>query len=79
MSQTVQRCDVENEFRVCPACGYERGFHASFVRVGDDREFAVHFICPSCGAVFDLGLSVRIPGKGRTGGSGMEPGPAAEV
>lgn len=42
------------EFRKCPTCGYERGFHVSFRKEGDS--FKVRFICPECGSSFDLGL-----------------------
>jgi rubredoxin len=42
------------EFRICPDCGYGRGFHTSFQKEGDI--FRIIFICPECGSSFDLGL-----------------------
>lgn len=42
------------EFRKCPTCGYERGFHVSFQKESDTIQ--VRFICPECGSSFDLGL-----------------------
>lgn len=57
-----------NEFRVCPSCGYGRGFHSSFKKEGD--AFLIIFICPECGASFDLGLqegriTVKEPVRGK--------------
>jgi hypothetical protein len=57
----IERIDVEQELRACPACDYERGFHASFIREkapGDDKALRVVLICPSCGARYDIGLFV---------------------
>lgn len=42
------------EFRICPVCNYERGFHSSFKK--EDNKIKVIFICPNCGSSFDLGL-----------------------
>ena len=41
------------EFRVCPECGYERGFHVFFRDEGDDVSLGL--ICPSCGHSYHLG------------------------
>jgi hypothetical protein len=58
---------VENELHTCPACGYDRGFHTSFVRTGPDgntpvtstREIhRVILICPECGARYDVGWQI---------------------
>jgi len=58
---------VENELHTCPACGYERGFHVSFVRADPDRDspgkspqkvHRVILICPECGARYDVGWHV---------------------
>ncbi len=43
-----------NEFRVCESCGYGRGFHVSFKK--EDNRFLIIFICPECGASYDLGI-----------------------
>jgi len=44
-----------NEFRICPECGYKRGFHASFKKK-DDNLYKIIFICPSCGSAYDINL-----------------------
>lgn len=58
---------VENELHTCPACGYDRGFHTSFVRAGSNRNspvtsirevFRVILICPECGARYDVGWQI---------------------
>ena len=43
------------EFRVCPTCGYGRGFHVSFSK--GDPGFSILFICPECGSAFDLSIA----------------------
>lgn len=58
-----RKLTVEQEFRVCPSCDYERGFHAAFVRLPSGR-FEVRLICPNCGAVYDIGLKVDLPAEG---------------
>jgi len=44
----------ENEFRICPNCGYGRGFHVSLKKAGDG--YSVVLICPECGSAWDIGL-----------------------
>ncbi|MBC8413642.1 MAG: hypothetical protein ISR96_03240 [Nitrospira sp.] len=46
--------DMEEEFRICPACGYKDGFHSMFRRDGEIMKWL--FICPSCHKIFDIGL-----------------------
>ena len=57
----------EDEIRVCQACGYEYGFHTSFLNadarkdlpVKSTREvYRVILICPECGARYDVGWRV---------------------
>jgi hypothetical protein len=64
---------VEDELHTCPACGYERGFHTSFVSVVAGRDNAVRstrdvyrviLICPECGARYDVGWRVSFSGSG---------------
>lgn len=57
ISERIEKIQVANEFRACAACGYGRGFHSSFVPEGE--RLRVVFICPSCGARYDLGLFVQ--------------------
>lgn len=58
MEYEVQRVTVEDEFKVCPTCGYEDGFH-SMLKKGRDR-FKWLFICPACHAVFDVSYAVEM-------------------
>jgi hypothetical protein len=51
-----------SEFRVCPSCGYTRGFHVCFADADGDG-VRIGLICPSCGHSYDLGWVTRdIPG-----------------
>jgi predicted RNA-binding Zn-ribbon protein involved in translation (DUF1610 family) len=59
---------AEGELHECPACGYQLGFHTSFVNVNagapavpvrSTREvYRVILICPDCGARYDVGWKV---------------------
>jgi hypothetical protein len=51
-----------NEIRVCPACGYARGFHLSFLPDGDKAK--VVLICPGCGQSYPFGWTVEVEGDG---------------
>jgi hypothetical protein len=68
----ITPCTIEEEFRVCPACGYDYGFHTSFLRatagkdspVKSTREvYRVILICPECGARYDVGWRVSFAGS----------------
>jgi hypothetical protein len=63
----IKNIKIENELHVCPACGYELGFHTSFLKpnavksspVKSTREvYQVILICPECGARYDVGWRV---------------------
>ncbi|HUH78990.1 MAG TPA: hypothetical protein VLY83_03755 [Methanoregula sp.] len=65
----IRYLNVEGEFRVCPECGYTRGFHASFLDLspGKDypvkstkRVFRVILVCPDCGSRFDIGWKIPL-------------------
>ena len=56
MDVTIHEVPLGNEFKVCPMCGYKDGFHSAFKKVDDTIKWL--FICPSCHAVFDVGLTV---------------------
>lgn len=69
----ITRLPVENELHTCPDCGYERGFHTSFVNAGPDRGipgmfprevFRVILICPECGARYDVGWRISFNESG---------------
>jgi len=55
------------DLHICPECGYERGFHTSFINVNTIKDnpvkstkevFRVILICPECGARYDVGWRV---------------------
>jgi len=63
--------NIDEEFRICPACGYEYGFHTSFLRVDSGKNspvkstrevYRVILICPECGARYDVGWRVSFTG-----------------
>jgi hypothetical protein len=63
----IKNIKIEDELHVCPACGYELGFHTSFFKphagkdspVKSTREvYQVILICPECGARYDVGWRV---------------------
>lgn len=63
----IKNIKIGDELHVCPACGYELGFHTSFLKLhaGKDspvkstREvYQVILICPECGARYDVGWRV---------------------
>jgi hypothetical protein len=58
-----------SEFRVCLSCGYELGFHTSFLGTNADKDnpvkstrevYRVILICPECGARYDVGWRVSL-------------------
>ncbi len=56
--------DMGALFKVCPKCGYERGFHSIFrSRPRQTKEYDWLFICPKCGATYEVGLSVTVQRK----------------
>ncbi|MEE4353611.1 MAG: hypothetical protein V2J25_12145 [Desulfatiglans sp.] len=56
MDYETTHVELTDEFKICPSCGYEDGFHSMFKRDGDITHWL--FICPSCHTVFDIGLKV---------------------
>ncbi len=56
VSEDIMEVSPENEFRVCPSCGYEYGFHVSFLR--DEGKYRIILICPQCGARYYTGWNV---------------------
>ncbi len=62
MEETINRVQMGDEFRVCPLCGYEDGFH-SMLKKQDNGSLKWLFICPSCHRIFDIGYSVRFDPK----------------
>jgi hypothetical protein len=53
VSEEIKKIKLEDEFRICPQCGYELGFHSSFLRV--EKGYMIVLICPDYGARYDVG------------------------
>lgn len=53
----IQLVEVGSEFRVCPKCGYELGFHVSFLNDGEGTRIIL--VCPNCGARYDTGWNLK--------------------
>lgn len=60
---------VKDEFRVCPNCGYDRGFHSTLVSRSPNADgltrftkvlYRVVLVCPECGARYDVGWRVSL-------------------
>ena len=58
---------VGDDLQACPECGYDRGFHVSFINAGMGRDtpvrstkeiYRVILNCPECGARYDVGWRV---------------------
>jgi len=67
VNSEIKNIKIEDELRVCPACGYEYGFHTSFLKVNAGKDsplkstrevYRVVLICPECGARYDVGWRV---------------------
>jgi transposase-like protein len=56
MDNEIKNVKIENEFKVCPSCGYKDGFHSMFKK--EDGITKWLFICPSCHEIFDIGFTV---------------------
>jgi Zn finger protein HypA/HybF involved in hydrogenase expression len=56
MNYTVKKVNIESEFKVCPTCDYEDGFHSMFKK--EENKTKWFFICPSCHSVYDVGFTV---------------------
>lgn len=57
MDYKITNIEMEDEFKVCPACGYEDAFHSMFRK--EDGITKWLFICPSCHEIFDIGFTVQ--------------------
>jgi hypothetical protein len=55
ISKDIKDIEVQQEFRECPACDYQRGFHTSLIRQGSEKQLWLVLICPSCGIRYDIG------------------------
>ena len=62
MSRTkakIKTIEFETEFRICPNCGYEDGFHNMFRKSPEHGRLRWYFVCPQCSATFDIDLKVQ--------------------
>ncbi|MEN8258057.1 MAG: hypothetical protein ABFS09_09390 [Thermodesulfobacteriota bacterium] len=58
MDYEIREVAMGDEFKICPSCGYEDGFHSMFKRENGVLKWL--FICPACHDVFDIG---QTPGE----------------
>jgi transcription elongation factor Elf1 len=56
VSEEIKKVELGEEFRICPSCGYELGFHSSFLR--SEEGYRIVLICPNCGARYDVGWTI---------------------
>jgi uncharacterized Zn finger protein len=55
--QIIHKVSFTGQFRQCPECGYNDGFHTMLKE--NSGSISWLFICPSCHEVFDIGC--RLP------------------
>lgn len=62
MTDQIYPVKFEDEFRICPECGYKDGFHTMLQQDKNQERGKVSwlFICPSCHKIFDIGASVSL-------------------
>lgn len=52
MHYEIHEINVEDEFKVCPTCGYRDGFHTMLKRIEGEKTSL--FICPACHDIFNV-------------------------
>ena len=52
MDYEIIKVKMDDEFKICPSCGYKDGFHSMFKK--EQGLIRWLFICPSCHSVFDI-------------------------
>jgi len=55
MDYKINKVQMEGEFKICPSCGYEDGFHSMFKKENDITRW--FFIWPSCHKIYDIGFT----------------------
>ncbi|MGC9308262.1 MAG: hypothetical protein ACP5FL_05730 [Thermoplasmatota archaeon] len=63
VQEEIHHVKARDEFRVCPKCGYQAGFHVSFLRNEkgyDYKDYRIILICPGCGARFDINWKLTL-------------------
>ncbi len=59
VSEDIKKISLKEEFRICPECGYEFGFHNSFLK-NEAGKYQNILICPQCGARYDVGWELSV-------------------
>jgi rRNA maturation endonuclease Nob1 len=54
MNSIIHAVTLGEEFRFCPLCGYEDGFHTMLKRDKENNIVRWLFICPACHEIFDV-------------------------
>lgn len=57
MVYLIHRIKLEEEFKKCPLCNYNGGFHTMLKRDGELIKWL--FVCPSCNEIFDVGQTLK--------------------
>ena len=66
----IKEIKPEGEIYACPSCGYQDGFHVSFLVNQQSSEGEPYLICPNCHSRFRMGWTiVTRPGKKRRSSS----------
>jgi len=47
---------IEKEFHICDNCGYDKGFHVSFIK---QEYYEIVLICPQCGQRYKIGWKIK--------------------
>ena len=60
MEEKINKLKSDQEFRICPVCGYKDGFH-TMLKQKQKKRLQWLFICPSCHEIFDIGMEIDMP------------------
>ena len=52
MHYEIHKINVEDEFKICPTCGYRDGFHTMLKNIDGEKKWL--YICPACHDIFDV-------------------------
>jgi len=56
----IKGLQAQGELHECPSCGYQDGFHVSFLWGKKSGKGEVYLICPNCHSRFRLGWNISI-------------------
>ena len=54
----IEPLPLHDEIYICPACGYQDGFHVSFKMNDKGKNAEVYLICPNCSVRYRPGWQV---------------------